>query len=162
MKAEGRFLCECSLWVLHFYCYAFNRNFLLLAGSLAFLVGFLNRKGSCSVVQIRKSVVKRCKIILLHYTCLTRTLLVMNSKRHHVTVFGVNCFWISGTRDKNYLWTSKEASTSRFTLRNQTPTVNIGESVFIFFLERRVENDVKNSLSIPGCRQRLSLTVLVL
>lgn len=27
----------------------------------------------------------------------------------------------------------KEASTSRFTLRNQTPSVNIGESVFIFF-----------------------------
>lgn len=56
----------------------------------------------------------------------------------------------------------KEASTSRFTLRNQTPSVNIGESVFIFFLERRVENDVKNSLSIPGCRERLSLTVSVL
>lgn len=37
----------------------------------------------------------------------------------------------------------KEASTSRFTLRNQTPSVNIGESVLIFFLERRVENDVK-------------------
>ena len=37
------------------------------------------------------------------------------------------------TRTKIIFEHQKEASTSRFTLRNQTPSVNIGESVFIFF-----------------------------
>lgn len=63
----------CSLWVLYFYCYAFNETFLLLAGSLAFFGGVWIAKGwvNLPVARIRESEVKRCKIIpiLRHWRC---------------------------------------------------------------------------------------------